>query len=440
MKFWRPIIISILSALVLVMSNFLNSSVSTTGFINSFPDVLCPPTLSGLSSQVSLAKKNTPFRYISNKKITMSPIGNSRFSITKDSILIDAAGITPVVWQSRAGNWAGGTICSGPISSQWFTGGTADITSRGKLLVVNSGLSEAIVNVNVWSESGVQAAKVLTIPAKSYSTQGLDALAPGQKTIVLHVSTQAGRVNSFVVDERGKGLNSLGGDLVNSISNPSTHLMIPAIPNQISKDSKGNVTQKGSGHQLRILVPGDVDGHINAEVISADGRYTPVGINDLAVKHGSVSEITLDSNITSNAFALSITSDVPFLASVYSKVKSSGHNDFVWSTPAGALTPMSIAITGLSPVLAFAGESIDISLDVKLSNGKRTTSRITATDFVLWKVPDNASVITITQPGDHVSGGALVSSVNGYGYFPLVAGSTLSKASIPVSNIRVLNP
>ena len=425
MKFRRPIIISILSALVLVVSNFLNSSVSTTGFINSFPAVLCPSTLSGLSSQVSLAKKNTPFRYISNKKITMSPLGNSRFSITKDSILIDAAGITPVVWQSRAGNWAGGT---------------ADITSRGKLLVVNSGLSEAIVNVNVWSESGVQAAKVLTIPAKSYSAQGLDALAPGQKKIVLHVSTQAGRVNSFVVDERGKGLNSLGGDLVNSISNPSTHLMIPAIPNQISKDSKGNVTQKGSGHQLRILVPGDVDGHMNAEVISADGRYTPVGINDLAVKHGSVSEITLDSNITSNAFALSITSDVPFLASVYSKVKSSGHNDFVWSTPAGALTPMSIAITGLSPVLAFAGESIDISLDVKLSNGKRTTSRITATDFVLWKVPDNASVITITQPGDHVSGGALVSSVNGYGYFPLVAGSTLSKASIPVSNIRVLNP
>jgi len=436
MKIRRPAIVSALLVVVLVISNYLNNSVFTSGYTKNYPVVVCPPTLPGLASQVSVSGKKTKYRYVASGKTTMSPTGFARFPITKDSILIDAVGVTPTIWQSRSGSWAGATLCSGPISSQWFVGGTADITSRGRLLIVNSGLSEAIIDVAVWSESGSQAIKVLTVPARSYSVQGLDFLAPGQQKLVIHVSARAGRVNAFVVDEQGKGLRALGGDMVNSVTDPAKLQVIPAIPNQNSKKSKSN---KGE-YVLRVLAPGELDAHISAEILSADGRFIPVGLNQRTIQKGIVTEFTITPNLSASAFALRITSDEPIVSSVFSRVLVSGRSDFVWSTPATPLQEMSIAVSGLTPLLVFAGDNIEVTIDTRLSNGKHKFARVKATDVATWRVPNSARVVTIVRTSKNVTGGALASSLNGYGYIPLTPGSVLTKAAIPLSNIRVLNP
>ena len=436
MKFRRSAIVFALLAVVLVSSNYLDNSVFSSGYTKNYPVVVCPPTLPGLASQVSVSGKKTKYRYVASKKTTMSPTGFARLPITKDAILIDAVGVTPAIWQSRSGSWAGGTLCSGPISSQWFVGGTADITSRGRLLIVNSGLSEAIIDVAVWSESGSQSIKVLTVPARAYSVQGLDSLAPGQQKLVIHVSARAGRVNAFVVDEQGKGLRGLGGDMVNSVDTAAKLQVIPAIPNQNSKKSKNN---KGE-YVLRILAPGELDAHISAEILSADGRFTPVGLNQRLVQKGIVTEFIITPNLSASAFALRITSDEPIVSSVFSRVVVSGRSDFVWSTPAAPLQEMSIAVSGLTPLFVFAGDNIDVAIDTRLSNGKHKSARIKATDIATWRVPNSARVVTIIRTSKNVTGGALVSSLNGYGYIPLTPGSVLTKAAIPLSNIRVLNP
>ena len=436
MKFRRPAIVFALLAVVLVSSNYLDNSVFSSGYTKNYPVVVCPPTLPGLASQVSVSGKKTKYRYVASKKTTMSPTGFARLPITKDAIMIDAVGVTPAIWQSRSGSWAGGTLCSGPISSQWFVGGTADITSRGRLLIVNSGLSEAIIDVAVWSESGSQSIKVLTVPARAYSVQGLDSLAPGQQKLVIHVSARAGRVNAFVVDEQGKGLRGLGGDMVNSVDTAAKLQVIPAIPNQNSKKSKNN---KGE-YVLRILAPGELDAHISAEILSADGRFIPVGLNQRLVQKGIVTEFLITPNLSASAFALRITSDEPIVSSVFSRVVVSGRSDFVWSTPAAPLQEMSIAVSGLTPLFVFAGDNIDVAIDTRLSNGKHKSARIRATDIATWRVPNSARVVTIIRTSKKVTGGALVSSLNGYGYIPLTPGSVLTKAAIPLSNIRVLNP
>jgi hypothetical protein len=436
MKFRRPVIVVGLLVAVLVSSNYLDNSVFSSGYTKNYPVVVCPPTLPGLASQVSVSGKKTKYRYVASKKTTMSPTGFARLPIVKDAILIDAVGVTPTIWQSRSGSWAGGTLCSGPISSQWFVGGTADITSKGRLLIVNSGLSEAIIDVSVWSESGSQAIKVLTVPARSYSVQGLDSLAPGERMPVVHVSTRAGRVNAFVVDEQGKGLRALGGDMVNSVTDPAKLQVIPAIPNQNSKKNKS----KKSEYVLRVLAPGELDARISAEILSADGRFIPVGLNQRSIQKGIVTEFTITPNLSASAFALRITSDEPIVSSIFSRVVVSGRSDFVWSTPATPLQEMSIAVTGLTPLFVFAGDNIDVTIDTRLSNGKHKSARVKATDIAAWRVPNSARVVTIVRTSKNVTGGALVSSLNGYGYIPLTPGSVLTKAAIPLSNIRVLNP
>ena len=128
------------------------------------------------------------------------------------------------------------------------------------------------------------------------------------------------------------------------------------------------------------------------------------------------------------------------MAAVKSTVTVAGRKDFVWSTSAPELVPLTIAISGLTPLISFVGERINVSLDVTLTNGKVVRKTVKGTDIATWRAPDAARSFTITKVGPDTFAGALVSSVNGYGYFPIASGSLLTKIELPDSNIRVLNP
>jgi acyl CoA:acetate/3-ketoacid CoA transferase alpha subunit len=99
-----------------------------------------------------------------------------------------------------------------------------------------------------------------------------------------------------------------------------------------------------------------------------------------------------------------------------------------------------MAITGLSPLIVFAGEQIDVSLDLTLVNGKTVTKSIVGNDIATWRPPSSARSVTITKVKKGTFAGALVTSVNGIGYFPFAVGSELARIEIPDSNIQVLNP
>ena len=434
MTFNRPL--KFLATLVTVVgiSSILSVAVTTKNFSESYPAVVCPPTLDGLGSQISLSSKKTPFQRLQNRTTKTVPVKVLRLPVNKDSLVISSEGATPVVWQSRAGSWAGGALCTGPASSQWFVGGAADVTTRGRLIIVNSGLSDAVVDIESFTENGKQPLRTLNVVSKNYIVIPLDSLAPGDKTLTVHVAPRSGRINAFMIDEQGKGLKALGGDLVNPATTARKNVVIPAIPNQNSRNTPA------LPHTLRILSPGDVDANVTVEVMSGDGVFVPVGFTSRSISAGIVTEFALDPNITSNVMAVRITASEPVVAAVKSTVVVSGRKDFVWSTAAPELTPLTIAVTGLTPFVSFAGEQINISLDVTLVNGKVVRQNVKGTDIANWRVPANARSFTLIKVGEATYAGALVSSVNGYGYFPIAAGSVLTKIEVPDSNIRVLNP
>ena len=240
MSFNRPL--KFLAALLAAVSvaSLLTVAVTKKSYSESYPAVVCPPTLAGLGSQISLSSKKTPFQRLQNRTTKTAPVKFLRLPVLKDSLVISSEGSTPVAWQSRSGSWAGGALCSGPQVSQWFSGGSADITTKGKLIVINSGLSDAVVEIQAFTENGKQPLKPINVYSKSYLTIPIDSLAPGDKTLVVHVLPRSGRINAFMIDEQGKGLRALGGDFVNPASTASKNVVIAAIPNQQSK--KGNKT------------------------------------------------------------------------------------------------------------------------------------------------------------------------------------------------------
>lgn len=436
MKFKRPLLyVAALVASFLIASG-LTSVSKPSNYSESYPAVVCPPTLNGLTSQISISSRKTQYQRLENRSSKTLPFNALRFPVSKDSLVISAQGTTPLIWQSRTGSWAGGTLCSGPSAAAWFVGGTANVTTRGRLMLINSGLSDAIVDIQSYTENAKQPIKSVNLKSKSYMQLSIDSLAPGDKALAVQVSPRSGRVNAFMIDEQGAGLKALGGDFVNSYPMASKEVVIPAIPNQLPK--KG---QKASAsHTLRILTPGEVNTTFTLEVLSADGSFVPVGMSSRSIDAGVVSEFSLEPKISASAFAVRITSAEPVVASVSSSVTISGHKDFVWSTATPPLTPMSIAVTGLSPLIAFAGDSISVKVQAKLINGKTVSKVIKGSDIATWRVPENSRSITIVSSSKGVFAGALIASSNGYGFIPIQNGSALTRVEVPNSNIRVLNP
>jgi hypothetical protein len=432
-KFKNGAILGVVIAMVLLATNLFDANSNARQYSKSFPAVVCPPNPAGVTTTSSVSSKKTPYYRIGNKSTKLVNIKTLRYSSVSDPILLQTEGITPVSFQSRTGVWAGSVLCTAPATSQWFVGGTSDVSSKGVIYLVNSGLSVSIADIFTWSENGEQAVKTISLKANSTVAVKLDSLAPGDSNIVVKVVARSGRVNSFLVDERVKGLQKLGGDSVNAISAPARKLVISGIPQQIVK-------KKVPTHYLRLFVPGVADANFTLELLSSNGRFIPTGFNERKLASGKVVEVKLKPELTKGAFAIKLTSDQPLVAAIRSRATSNGNSDFLWSTPSPALAPMQIAIGGILPKIIFVGDAIAIDLKVEFSNGKVKEQSITGSDLVSWQVPNNATAITVLRAGVDNYAGALIAAKSGYAFFPIASGAELTKVAIPSSNIRVLNP
>jgi hypothetical protein len=437
MKFQRPTLIVFSAVAVVLAANGLNVGLSKSEFSTNYPAVVCPPTPTKVTTAISLPSSKTPLRKTGTKSLSFVPAQTLRYTQAKAPVIVESQGSTPVVWQIRSGVWAGATICSSLQNEQWFVGGTADVTSKGKILIVNSGLSSAIVDLQIWNEIGVQPTKPITLEANSYRQIGLDSLAPGSGELVIRALTRSGRVTSYLLDERGRGLKALGGDIINFAPKASKEIYIPAVPHTVRKEGKKSVEL---AHSLRILVPGELDAHVTINVLSTDGSFIPAGFENKLVKAGSVASFELKPNLPSSKFGLHITSDDPLVASVYSPTFAEKKADFIWSTSAPELGEMSLATSGLSPRLVFIGGAINLDIELLLDKGKRKVLKVRGDEIATVKIPDGVRSITFVKVGKGIYGAGLISTKSGYGYFPLSPGSVLTKSSVPLSNIRVLTP
>ncbi len=418
---------------VLLFSNFISFAGKESRYSESYPAVVCPPNLSGQTSAISLSSTKTPIRKTGISAMKYKESKTRRLAGTNQATVIDARAATPISWQANSGIWAGANTCIAPVTSQWFVGATADVTSKGTLALVNSGLGKALVAITVFTENGVQAEQVIAVKANSFVTLSLASLAPGSKAIAIHVTPQTGRVNAFVTDERGRGLRALGGDTINSVEDTAKNVIIPAIPQQTGK-------KNSLPHTLRVLIPGEVGAQINVEIISTDGTFSPVGIDGRNIPAGKVVDIPLNVIMKTGKFALHISSDRPLVASVFTKTNSAGKSDFVWSTAVPALVESTYSVAGLAPTLVFTGDVISVDLELTTAKGNHQAVQIRGNGIATYVISDRIRAIRVTKTSPATYAAALISSKSGYGYAPLRPGSVLTRTSIPRSNIRVLIP
>ena len=418
---------------VILFSNLLSFNAKSNRYSESYPAVVCPPNQASQSSVIALTSPKTALRKTGVATMAFKDSRTRRFAGSAQATVIDSPSITPLMWQVRTGVWAGALTCLAPVTSQWFVGATADVTSKGTLTLVNSGLGRALVKVTVYTESGVQAEQNFAVKANSFISTQLATLAPGAKSIAVNVVPQTGRINAFVTDERGRGLQALGGDTVNSQESASKNLVIPSIPQQTGRNTS-------LPHTLRILIPGEVGAQINVEIRSTDGTFSPAGLDGKMIPAGKVVDLPLDVLMKSGKFALHLTSDRPFVASVFTKTVAQGKSDFLWSTAVPELATGTFASTGLAPLLVFTGGEIAVDLELTSIKGSKRKISVRGNEIATYQISDRIRAFTITKSSEKTFGAALITSKSGFGYAPLVTGSVLTRTSIPRTNIRVLIP
>ena len=418
---------------VLLLGNLLTFTTKSNRYSESYPAVVCSGNSAGQSSVIALSSPTTQGRKTGTSTMAYKDSRARRLAGTTQATVIDAQAVTPMSWQVRTGVWGGGLTCLAPVTSQWFVGATADVTSKGTLSIANSGLGKALVAVTVYTEAGVQAERLIAVKANSLMTMQLSSLAPGAKSMAIHVKPQTGRVNAFVIDERGRGLQALGGDTVNSMEAPAKSMVIPAIPQQTGRNTS-------LPHTLRVLFPGEVGAPINVEIASTDGTFSPVGIDGKMIPAGKVVDIPLNVIMKSGKFALRLKSERPFVASVFTKTTALRKTDFLWSTAVPPLTKSVYSITGMAPLRVFTGRTIEIDLELTTIKGKKQKVSIRGDEIATYQLSDQVRSFEILRTADATHGAGLITSKSGFGYAPLVPGSTLTRTTIPRSNIRVLIP
>lgn len=197
------------------------------------------------------------------------------------------------------------TPCTVPTREHWFVGGSGEVGRRGRLILSNPTDVPAVVDLELWDESGpidAPATQDIGVPARTQQLLLLDALAAESVSVGVHVQATQGRVSAALEVRESDGEDGQGMSFVPEAVAPTEVVAIPGVP------ARGE-------RILRILAPGDVDAIVSLRALGAEGAFTPAGLEALTVTAGSTIDVPLDA-LGDAAGGLLLDSDQPITAAV----------------------------------------------------------------------------------------------------------------------------
>lgn len=404
---------------------------------SSYPATVCPAIGNKVSSIAALTSSKINRRSIDGTSKRLNPGKSGVIPMKNDAVLVEGNPGTSLTFANDG--WKAVVPCSVSNGEQWFIGGSGALTSKSFLYISNSGFSESAVEIEIFTPNGLLEPREVVIAQNSTRKIAIDSLVPGEEAIAIAVKTKSGRVSSYLLDERKKGLKSLGADFVAPVATARKVVTIPAITGLLDK----LVTNTNSvNHTLRLLVPSSIDANIDVKVNSNDGNFIPIGLSQLEVKSQRLISIPLTFAPTGQPFSVIVESDQPIFASVFSNFTYGKSSEIAWATGADELNKWSVNLTGSRPILNFVGDRIDVQINAIGANGRKITKKVTGTNFETWRAPSGLNRLEVRANKSGISGGViLLPEVGkiGTSYLPMNNGANLETASEPISDARVIS-
>lgn len=260
-------------------------------------------------------------------------------SVDKNALVVSATGALAVgleveqVTRGEAGAWRGlaGLRCEPPRREAWFLGAATQVDDLSSLVLVNVEDTPATVDISVFTPSGPIAARLgqgVTVPPHTRVAIPLDALAPDQGYLALHVLSRRGRVAMDVRHHRYARPVSLGVDFVPESVPPATQVTVPGFP------------AGPGGRTLLIANPGVDDTTVSVRVTTGDGQFVPTGLDAVLVPAGHTVQLSLDALAATSPLAAQVTSTgAPVLAAgIVTDLQLPPVRDFSYTTGTQALS------------------------------------------------------------------------------------------------------
>ena len=419
-----------ISILAVVIIKPDNSGIST---VQSYPATVCPGNLSDGTSTSVLPSSKLLVRQIPSKKSVLK-VARTSLYLSSIPLLVNGNSENSInVTRSRSRSLAT-VVCSISSGDQWFVGGSGSVTSRSSLEIINSGLSTSIVDLIVYTPNSVSSIISKRISKNSSKRIYLDTLAPGENSVVIHSITRSGRVTTFLHDQSQRGLVNLGADFVSQGIDPATRVVIPAISNVM-------LSGRSTKQSLRILAPGSVNANVRAQIVSTDGSFAPIELDDITIKAGKVKDLTFKPVLQARNFALVLNSDRPIVAAVKSSGSFNGGNEFTWSTSSSELKDMTVYFGGLRPDVVFQGKNFEVDIQWTDKNRKvysKTIRNSSGDELAIWQPKSGVLSARFSTVNSKVYGGVIFKEKTGLSYIPLVAGAQLESAAVPNADARII--
>ncbi|MGH8970568.1 MAG: DUF5719 family protein [Actinomycetes bacterium] len=279
-----------------------------------------------------------------------------------------------------------GTPCLAPGTDFWFVGSGAVVGQRGRVYLTNPETAPAVADVTLYGPDGpidAPAGRGVSVAAGGQEVLLLDALAPEQERLAVHVQVHQGRLSAALRDQQVAGLDPRGSDWVQPAAAPARRVVVPGVPG-------------GAGERrLQVLVPGRSDAIVRVRLLGVDGSFAPAGLDVVESTAGAVGDVDLAPQIKGEEVALELSSDVPITAGLLARV---GGTD-------GRLVELGYGATALPLTAAAPGVVPDVR------RGATTRSLLTmaapgkeATVEVAPMAPATGTPVTVeVPPGRQVS-------------------------------------
>jgi hypothetical protein len=397
----------------------------------SYAVTTCPGSINGARSVALLPSKSIGIRDLNRKASGFTQSATGTPNNSSGAIVISGNPRDTLNIQSKESRWTTAVTCGLGDANSWFIGGTANVTSQGKLVMINSGLSDAQVEVTAYDETGPKAANNISVRALSEKVVRIDALDPGAESLALQVKVLNGRVTSYLLDERVRGLNNLGGDFVSPNVAPGEVQIIPGLIAKYGTSGKLN-------HTLRVINVSESDTSASVEILSKTGVYIPVGLGEINLNAKTVVDVPLkDLDLGKENFAIKIEASAPIAAAVRTELTSGSLSDFSWSIATPSFKSLEFNLYGLEPTITFVGERIAVLAEWRSRDGKRNSRVLTGEEIVNWKVPANVRMVRLINRGT-VSAGMTWVTRDGIAALPVTGAASLESAVRPITDISVI--
>ena len=177
---------------------------------------------------------------------------------------------------ARHGDLRGTAAAACPEASTqaWLVGGGSQPGRRGRLVLADPAPTPATVDVTLLGAHGelaAPAARGVVVPASGEAALLLDALAPDQPVLAVHVQVRTGRVSAVLHDSWVRGQTPGGVDDVTPAAPPAA---VQRVPGVLVTGTPPADAQAPGAVAVRVAVPGPTPVVARVRLLGAGGEIT----------------------------------------------------------------------------------------------------------------------------------------------------------------------